>query len=300
VTRSRVVDLGPAIQHPSPSSAMLDSLPNELLSSIFALACTDGGKSASVLRRVSRRIQLTAEVYRFRAAAVAGAVEIAALVNALENCSPEQRIIQHLFVSDKAPSRPHISPADGSQLPPSNADYVAQAHLSPLIHALVQYGAPHLLTLTIITSCGDKLGGALAGTYLPQLHTLTLHEQLRVSLEAHLHLPRVCVLNISLRSYDSNQLESLVRKCPALEQVRVYGAEISAEVCRRLIMDNTLRISPVSYEIFSSGRPDYHSVLLAHVGRMRSFRIHNSLLDWSSYATWRTMWAETVEFWFNR
>jgi hypothetical protein len=278
---------------------MLDNLPNELLSSIFALACTDGGKSASVLRRVSRCIQLTAEVYRFRAVAVAGAVEIAALVSALENCSPEQRIIQHLCVSDKAPSRPHTSPADGSQLPPSNAD-VAQAHLSSLIHALVQYGAPYLLTLTILTSCGDKLGGALAGTYLPQLHTLTLHEQLRVSLEAHLHLPRVRVLNISLWSYDSTQLESLVRKCPALEQMRVYGAEISAEVCRRLIMDNTLRVSPVSYEIFSSGRPDYHSVLLAHVGRMRGFRIHSSLLDWSSYATWRTLWAETVEFWFNR
>jgi hypothetical protein len=79
----------------------MERLPPEVLSRAFRLACTDGGKTASSLRLVSRSTCWVANLHRFRTIAVSGVNAFKILLSELSQTPPNLRVVEHLLVCDK-------------------------------------------------------------------------------------------------------------------------------------------------------------------------------------------------------
>jgi hypothetical protein len=284
---------------------MLETLPNELLAPIFALACTNGGKTAGALCVASKRIQAAAARHRFHTVAVAGADAIAALVQVLDRTPPELRITKHMFVCDKTASQ--LASYGGHTVrPPSQS---SQVNIRRLLQALVRHAALHVRNLTLLAFDDPIYTRPLAGVSLPQLQVLKLEVPSNSDLAPRLRLPHVRTLHLSMPAAVSGRCFSVIGKllqdCPALERVCIHGAEACSwlvELLRFCISDRTKHVRCDVYPSRPQHDPYPHladfteRVALDDQEQNNVYFHEPQSLQWSShYATWKTRWAETVD-----
>jgi hypothetical protein len=293
---------------------MLERLPNELLAPIFALACTDGGKTAGALRLVSRHLQIIAAPYRFRTVAVAGVDPITDLVELLDHTLPELRIIEHMFVSDKTASE--LSGYDGrtESMPFRLRAKAKTGHASTLtpLRALLCYASPHAQSLTLLAFKEQICARPLAPIPFPQLQTLTLEFLGESWLANRLIMPRVHTVTLSM-PYTMHpscffMLQTLRPVFPALERAHVHGPQATWELAFHLLAWVSDGPEHICYDIYLSVPPmeEQTSMVALHVADFKTrlaeqdrpqnnVRFHEPQeIQWTShYATWRGRWAET-------
>ena len=81
----------------------MDTLPVELHSQIFQLACIDDGGAARSLSLVSRYLHQVAEPFLFQTLIVSGHDRLDIVANKLEKSSIHCRRVRHLFLTDQKP-----------------------------------------------------------------------------------------------------------------------------------------------------------------------------------------------------
>lgn len=81
-------------------TAAMESLPIELHSQIFELACTDDGTTARSLSMVSRYVREVSQPFALQSVAVSGLSSLAGLVEKLETLPSRKRRVRKLFISD--------------------------------------------------------------------------------------------------------------------------------------------------------------------------------------------------------
>jgi hypothetical protein len=287
---------------------MLERLPNELLAPIFALACTDGGKTAGALRLVSQHFQIIAAPYRFRTVAVAGVEPITDLVELLDHTPPELRIIEHMFVSDKTASE--LARYDGITESMKPRRGAKGGHASPLalLHALMCHAGPHVQSLTFLSFKEPTCARPLSSIPFPQLQILTLEVLGDTFLAARLIMPRVHIVTLSLPRKMHNWCLGLIctlsSPFPALQQANVHGLEACWVLTHTLKTRPSGRTEHTCYDIYPSlPRVDGEasSLALAHfrqgvTEQDNKVRFHEPQeFQWPChYTTWRGRWAETV------
>jgi hypothetical protein len=227
----------------------MDYLPSEIAARIFRFASTDGGRTASSLRLVSRSVYAVANLHRFHTVAVSGVAAILQLSHELSECAPELRIIEHIFISDKPRgratdkfSRPPNAAAnplsDGlnnkirAQIWEANRKEAVQ--LEPLLRMLLQYASPHArsVTLMFFNPCHPNPAQLFHSLSLQNISHLAFRYP--EWLEEHdwstcvLEMPALesLVLNIAMTdSVDSllNMVEHVTEQCPTVQRITLHG-----------------------------------------------------------------------------
>ena len=78
----------------------MESCPIEIHHKIFALVCTDGGRTGCALSLVSRRIHATSFAVRVHTVALYGADHMREFLRMLESQRLSPPIVKHLFLYD--------------------------------------------------------------------------------------------------------------------------------------------------------------------------------------------------------
>ncbi|KAI1783014.1 hypothetical protein LXA43DRAFT_1048456 [Ganoderma leucocontextum] len=79
----------------------MDKCPNEILSLIFAEACTDDGLTGRSLSLVSRRTRDTSRRYALQSVALYGSYQLSAFASLLDKADLEDRHVCHLYLTDR-------------------------------------------------------------------------------------------------------------------------------------------------------------------------------------------------------
>ncbi|KAH9893204.1 hypothetical protein C8Q73DRAFT_696071 [Cubamyces lactineus] len=162
----------------------MESCPPEILDHIFAYACTDDGHTGRALALVSHTIRETSRRRALQSVALYGHVQIQAFLKFLDQRTPSDNQVSHLFLTDHTPTTVIDDPISQAELwtrerilkeqyPPVR--FSRWDSSTPIIRLLTTVG-PHLSTLTLLLF--DAYDGCnILATTLPlcRLNELTVH-----------------------------------------------------------------------------------------------------------------------------
>lgn len=151
----------------------MDTLPVELHSQIFQLACIDDGGAARSLSLVSRYLHQVAEPFLFQTLIVSGHDRLDIVAKKLENSPIHCRRVRHLFLTDQKPHQNDSLPDPSGTI--CHEDYDLEK--SPIIRIL-DLTSQSLISLALNifdpTISHHVLGHLFSLTY-PHLSSLIVH-----------------------------------------------------------------------------------------------------------------------------
>ena len=209
----------------------MKTCPNEILSFIFAEACTDDGFTGRSLSLVSRRIHDTSRRYALQSVALYGSYQLSAFASLLDKVNPEDRGVRHLYLTDCRRVWVEYLPGQDRE------DWLAERmgehfhinhpsreHTSSAILRILTAVAPTLETLTLLLFdryAEQPLPNTLS---LPKLRELTLHGSslthgVQSELTQCLSLRRLQVIqDFSIRG---SMAKAVARLAPLLTHLRI-------------------------------------------------------------------------------
>jgi hypothetical protein len=215
-------------------------LPPEIWTEIAYFACTDGGKTAASLLRVSKSISEGALIHAYTTVALTGRRSVQLFLNRVINLTSTQRArIRDLYIC-QPPVKSYVSRdtnAEGNRSIFSNPDTPMSLLFEPLLPLL----SPTLRSLALITfsnrgySTEDSPMRALNITPLNALRHLTFHAMSYQSMPRFtLPLPAVTHLHASWRNYTHiklalNAVTYLAEPMPHLSHLTLYGLVPTAQ-----------------------------------------------------------------------
>ncbi|KAI0693392.1 hypothetical protein C8T65DRAFT_65209 [Cerioporus squamosus] len=173
--------------------ALMDTLPVELLSSIFSFACTDGGYTGASLSAISNRIRTLSRPYSFQSIALFSWTQIVAFSLFLHTCHAAQTPLylrfhcHHLYMTDRRSAWPSRVCHGGDSLncdrdslslsspDVQDAPNAPGSHAEHAYHILTLLG-PHLRTLTLLAFEEPDASSSISTSLrFPFLEELTIH-----------------------------------------------------------------------------------------------------------------------------
>ncbi|KAI0647491.1 hypothetical protein C8Q79DRAFT_631352 [Trametes meyenii] len=156
----------------------MEFLAVELLTSIFSLACTDGGRTACSLSLVCKHIREVARPIRFNVVALTGGAphKLQAFFDDLERESNSFRAgttsrVRHLFLHTDL-SKARTQNSGGSSKDARQSEAMTPAQYSDLVTSILQAVSPHLETLVLLPYPYSP--SMLEGVIFPCLRELAL------------------------------------------------------------------------------------------------------------------------------
>jgi hypothetical protein len=292
----------------------LNDLPPEILSPIFYIVCTDGGRMANSLRLVCRATYRAANLHRFRIVSVAGMDALGCLVHEFLHAPPDLRNMEHLFVSD-TPRSVAEDPRRANRVGSSTQNFAK--HLQELLEA----AGPRLRTLSVLLYDTRHMGAApyaLSRATLPALTTLTLRVAGIYSIRpprgtlGELQLPALRALTLDLPIYmspSSRYIDDFADRAPALERVALHANASAADMLALMAQVTALRQAhgqaawppaPLALHPCSDPRAELApsqiaslNAQAAHAQAGLGIMIH-PMSERLSYSAWRQQWSEAV------
>ncbi|KAF7794668.1 hypothetical protein EIP86_005806 [Pleurotus ostreatoroseus] len=211
----------------------MHTLPLELHSQIFDLACSDDGTTARALVRVSRYVRSVAEPFLYQSLAVAGSSPLTELLERLERVPAHKRRVRRLFLSDWSHKQVRQKSA-----PTADADMDRYDLEKSLIIRLLDLVGPTLHSLAFLVSCpfnGTQLIGHLFTLKLPNLRDLSVHGFYPFPHLPHV-MPRLQHLHLSgnRNPHGLLQVGALAEACPRVETLRISGLVSAASFVEEL------------------------------------------------------------------
>lgn len=243
----------------------MDTLPLELHSQIFELACADDGSTARSLALVSRYVRDVAEPYIFSSLAVAGLGPMTDLLAQLERTPSCMRRVRRLFLSDWTNREVHHKCVSASGAAMDRYDLEKST-----IIRLLDVVAPTLHSFTFIVSCpfnSTQLIGHLFSLKLPHLRDLSVHGFYPFPHSSNA-MPSLERLHLSgnRNPHGLFQCGALGVACPNLTHVRISGlvsaASFAEELTDALVPESCDRCS----SLFSATLPPSVSHVTVQVG----------------------------------
>ena len=243
----------------------MNTLPLELHSQIFELACIDDGSTARSLSLVSRYVRSVVEPFLYQSLAVAGLSSMTELLARLKQEPRHKRRVRRLFLSDwtRKQVEQRSVPASDEDMDRYDLEKATIIHLLDLV-------APTLQSLTVLVSCpfnSTQLIGHLFSLKFPHLRALTIH-----GFYPFPHVPDVmpaveCLhLSGNRNPYGLLQSGALDAACPNLVHVRVSGL-VSASSFAEELAEAVLPAShPQKISPFMSRLPKNVSHIVVHPG----------------------------------
>jgi hypothetical protein len=213
-------------------------LPPEIWTEIAYFACTDGGKTAASLLRVSKSSSEGARIHAYTTVALTGRHSVEWFLNRVTHLSSTQRArIQDLYICQPALE------SDVSQDINSEGNKPVIFNTDPPMDALLQLliplVSPTLRSLALVTFSDDHYSAktspmhALTITPLHALRHLTLHAVNQQSIpRSSLSLPAVTHLHVSCQNYVRIKLAiryitNLAKSMSHLSHLSLYGLPCS-------------------------------------------------------------------------
>ncbi|KAF9054683.1 hypothetical protein BJ165DRAFT_1324515, partial [Panaeolus papilionaceus] len=190
----------------------MNTLPPELHSYIFQLACTDNGQTIRTLNSVSSYFHEISKIFLYQTVSVSGPEQIEALLQRIEHIPQHHRLIRHLYLSD------------GTLENPKSAS--AQA-----ITRLLLIAAPHLHSLAFVIASpfqSTTLISRLLRTSFPNLIDLTISGFYPFPSSAG-KFPKLQILHLHGNTNPVGLFQSncLVKSCPALRSLHISGLKVA-------------------------------------------------------------------------
>jgi hypothetical protein len=227
--------------------------PPEILSRIFVLVCTDGGRMGGVLRLVSRRIRTQVKPYRFWSVHVASTKQLQAFERAILKVGASLRRVQHLMISDRMamdsqgstlrfgytdvpqtllalfiPGTPDTERAP--LLDYNMAEEESRAEFEQTLARTHGHVAMHLKSFTLVLFGGHytRLFEGLRSRTFPRLtHFALYHKPCRVSLLKPFRMPSLLSFTFGGPHWAPHQAfdwaRLLLSSCDALEVIEIRG-----------------------------------------------------------------------------
>jgi hypothetical protein len=209
-------------------------LPPEIWTEIAYFACTDGGKTAVSLLRVSKSISEAALIHAYTTVALTGTRSVQLFLNLVTDLTPTQRArIRDIYICQPA-LESDVSQdinAEGNNSIISNPD----RPMGRLLQFLMPLVSPTMRSLALVTfsdvhrSADSSLMHALTIVPLHALRHLTFHTIDHSSMpRSSLPLPAVTHLHASCRNYSHlrwamTNIVFLARSMSHLSQLSLYG-----------------------------------------------------------------------------
>ena len=205
----------------------MENLPSELWTSIFALACTDGGLTGCAISLVSRYFRLAVLPVQLHSVALVSTKQTTKFADIVEAKAPEECRVRHLFIS-------RLGEGGTSRVP-------AYAHsaVSECLYRILRAVSSTLETLTSTLTQGHLSHDKILSITFPRLTELTVHGYvLYPDAEAEAGLkgsfPTLRFLHI-LSSCDSVALH--IRRAPLLTNLRLSSVATMGSELRRALLD---------------------------------------------------------------
>lgn len=210
----------------------MDSLPVELHSQIFELACTDDGTTARSLSRVSRYVREVSQPFLLQSVAVSGLGSLNELIKVLESLPARRRRVRHLFLSDWTPKQAEemAVSADEASMERYEVERTAIMRVLDLV-------APSVESLCLVASCPFNSTPVIAHLFSLQLPLL---ESLSVSgFYPFLHqanMPKLERLHLTGNRNPHGMLGTGVfaSGCPQLTHLKISGLVSAASFAQEL------------------------------------------------------------------
>ncbi|KAI0804740.1 hypothetical protein BC629DRAFT_1283436 [Irpex lacteus] len=211
----------------------MNSLPIELHSQIFELACSDDGTTAQSLALVSRYVREVSKPFLLQSIAVSGLHSLTALADKLESLPMHKRRVRNLFISDW--TRKEI---ESKVVSAHDADMDRYEAERLTIMRLLESIAPTLETLSFVISCpfnSTRLIGHLFSLSLPSLEALSVHGFYPFP-PSHENMPNLRRLHLSgnRNPHGIFQVGSLRIASPKLEHLHISGLVSAASFADEL------------------------------------------------------------------
>ena len=211
----------------------MESLPIELHSQIFELACTDDGTTARSLSMVSRYVREVSQPFALQSIAVSGLCSLTGLVNKLELLPSHKRRVRKLFISDWTRKEAELKAISSSD---ADMDRYEVERLT--ITRLLGLVSPTIESLSFVISCpfnSTRLIGYLFSLNLPFLEDLLVYGFYPFpSSESNLPNLRRLHLSGNRNPHGIFQSGSLQTAMPKLEELRISGLVSAASFAEEL------------------------------------------------------------------
>ncbi|THG92493.1 hypothetical protein EW026_g8422 [Hermanssonia centrifuga] len=200
----------------------MDTLPLEIHSQIFQLACIDAGSTARSLALVSRYVREVAEPFLYQSLAVAGLSSMTEFLNRLERVPAHLRRVRQLFLSDWTQKQ-----VQQKTIPSDDADMDRYDLEKSIIIRILDLVAPTLESFAFLVSCpfnSTQLIGHLFSLKSSHLRHLSIHGfyPFPHSLNALPHLEHLH-LSGNRNPHGLLQTGGLEAACPRLTHLRISG-----------------------------------------------------------------------------
>ncbi|KAI0086053.1 hypothetical protein BDY19DRAFT_857751, partial [Irpex rosettiformis] len=211
----------------------MDTLPIELHSQIFELACTDDGTTARSLSSVSRYVREVSRPFVLQSVAVSGLRSLTALADKLEILPPHKRRVRKLFISDWTRKQ-----AESKMISSNDHDMDRYEVERLTITRLLDLVCPTVESLSFSISCpfnSTQLIGHLFSLDLPFLESLAIHG-FYPSPSCRVSMPRLQCLHLSgnRNPYGLFQTGNLQTVSPKLAHLRISGLVSAASFSEEL------------------------------------------------------------------
>lgn len=233
----------------------MNNCPTELHSYICQLACTDDGRTARSLARLSKYFREVSDPFRYQSIAISGLDQIVELVSQLQNVP--NRPIRHLFLSDQSYRQ------NDHQL----GKQICNLEISNINHIL-RLTAPTLETLTFCATCPSNSTSLIASLFkyaFPHLVELTVFGFYPFP---HFSggMPRLERLHLAgnRNPHGLLQIGNLEAACPNLTHLRISGLSMALSFVEEL--EDALSEGHGPHVLFESKLPPHIRYLLVHPG----------------------------------
>lgn len=210
----------------------MSSFPSELWSTVFALACTDGGATGCALSTVSHYFRAVVLPLQLDNVALVSPTKMLSFLAMLQKRDRELRCVKHLYLAGSAEWRMG-SEAFGHTI-------TRAPGFMKRVNMILTMLAPELVTLTTVLPEMGTLSHTILGIHFPKLRELTVHGHLvnpssvAGEVEQQSSFPSLTHLHI-LTSPDSASLYAT--RAPALTHLRLSSvATIHESIFQDLLL----------------------------------------------------------------